>query len=210
MSDLTVMDEKDMTDMMTNITRLRMNHGGVRIGAVVTKKVKALVYWSKEQKRRGEDLDANRFTEEEMNATLTRMTVETADDDTKPELQTKFDTHKWVSWMNWVKNYMWQVNGKNNTPLMYVIRKPRMAESPPFTSEEEERIYQTAQAGPAYMQDRQKVFQLLTQMLSGTLAWTWISSHESTKNGKAAFENCANITTDQDKWRKGWHMHTIF
>jgi uncharacterized membrane protein YgcG len=188
MSDLTVMDEKDITDMMTNITRLPVNRGGIRIGAVVTKKVKALVYWSKEQKRRGEDLDANRFTEEEMNATLTRMTVETADDDTKPELPNKFDTHKWVSWMKRVENYMWQVKGKNNTPLMYVIRKPRTAESPPFTSEEEERIYQTAHAGPAYMQDRQKVFQLLTQMLSGTPAWTWISSHESTKNGKAAFE----------------------
>jgi hypothetical protein len=36
MSDLTVMDEKDITDMMTNITRLPMNCGGVRIGAVVT------------------------------------------------------------------------------------------------------------------------------------------------------------------------------
>jgi hypothetical protein len=188
MSDLTVMEEKDITDMMTNITRLPVNRGGVRIGAVVTRKVKALVYWCKEQKRRGKDLDANRFTEEELEETLTRMSVETADDDTKPELPTKFDTHKWVSWVKKVENYMWQVKGKNNTPLMYVIRKTRTVASPPFASEQEERIYQTAHAGPAYMQDRQKVFQLLTQMLSGTPAWTWISSHENTKNGRMAFE----------------------
>jgi hypothetical protein len=63
MSDLTVMEEKDITDMMTNITRLPVNRGRVRNGAVVTKMVKALVYWCKEQRRRGENLDANRFTE---------------------------------------------------------------------------------------------------------------------------------------------------
>jgi hypothetical protein len=51
MSDLTVMEEKDITDMMTNITRLPVNPGGVQIGAIVTKKVKALVYWCKKQRR---------------------------------------------------------------------------------------------------------------------------------------------------------------
>jgi hypothetical protein len=145
-----------------------------------------------------------------MNATLTRMTVETVDDDTKPELPTKFDTHKWVSWMKSVENYMWQVKGKNNTPLMYVIRKPRTAESPPFTSEEEERIYQTAHAGPAYMQDRQKVFQLLTQILSGMPAWHGSRVTKVQRMEKRPLKHCANITTDQDKWRKDWHMHTIF
>ena len=86
MADLVVMDEKDITDMMTNITRFPANRGGVRIGAVITKKVKALVYWCKERKRRGQNLDANEFTNEELEATLTRMTVEIADHDSKPEL----------------------------------------------------------------------------------------------------------------------------
>jgi hypothetical protein len=71
MADLAVMDKKDITDMMTNITRLPANRGGVRIGAVITKKVKALVYWCKERKRRGQNLDANEFTDEELEATLT-------------------------------------------------------------------------------------------------------------------------------------------
>ena len=174
--------------MMTNITRLPANRGGIRIGIVITKKVKALVYWCKERKRRGQNLDANEFTNEELEATLTRMTVETADDDSKPELPAKFDTHKWVSWVKKVENYLWQTKGRNNTPLIYVIRRERTATSPAFVSDEEERIYQTAQTGPAYMRDRQKIFEILTQLLSGTPAWTWISSHEQTKNGKAAFE----------------------
>ena len=188
MADLAIMDDKEIADMMTNITRLQANRGGVRIGAVVTKKVKALVYWCKEQKRQGKDLDANQFDQGALEDTLTRMAVEDVEDDSKPELPTKFDTHKWVSWVKKVENYLWQVKGRNNTPLFYVIRKARTDASPPFASEEEERIYQTALTGPAYSRDRGKVFEILTQLLSGTPAWTWISSHETSKNGRAAFE----------------------
>jgi hypothetical protein len=187
MADLAVMDERDISDMMTNITRLRAQQGGVRIGAVITKKVKALVNWCKEQQRFGLDLDANRFTNAVMDATVKRMAVDTIEDETKPELPAKFDTHKWVSWVKKVENYLWQTKGRNDTPLIYVIRKPRDAAAA-FESEEEERVYQTAQNGPAYKRDREKVFAILTQLLSGTPAWTWISSHESSKNGKAAFE----------------------
>jgi hypothetical protein len=84
---------------------------------VVTKKVKALVYWCKEQKRHGSNLDANRFDQEALEETLTRMAVDQGEDDSKPELPTKFDTHKWVSWVKKVENYLWQVKGRNNTPL---------------------------------------------------------------------------------------------
>ena len=188
MDDLAIMDEKDVADMMSNVTKLAVNRGGSRIGAVLTKKVKALVYWCKDQLRQGLDLDAHRFTAAELAATIDRMGVEAGEDESKPELPTKFDTHKWVSWVKKVENYLWQTKGRNNTPLYYVIRKPRTEVAAPFASAEEERMYQTAHAGPAYMRDRQKVFEILTQLLSGTPAWTWISSHETTKNGKAAFE----------------------
>jgi uncharacterized membrane protein YgcG len=188
MSDLLILDEKDITDMMSNITKLPVNRGGVRIGAVLTKKVKALVYWCREQQRQDLELDANRFTEEELKATLQRMAVEAGDDETKPELPTKFEPQKWVSWAKKVENYLWQVKGSNNTPLIYVVRKARTETSPPFTSGEEERIYKTTHRGPAYNKDNQKVFEILTQLLSGTMAWTWMSSFEAAKNGKGAFE----------------------
>jgi predicted transcriptional regulator len=68
------------------------------------------------------------------------------------------------------------------------VRKPRTATSPPFTSLEEERVYKMAHQGQAYDRDNQKVFEILTQLLSGTMAWTWISSYELKKNGKGAFE----------------------
>jgi hypothetical protein len=159
---------------------------------VVTKKVKALVYWCKEQKRQDLDLDANRFMDEELEATLQHMAVETGDNEMKPELPTKFDPNKWVSWSKKVENYLWQVEGSNNTPLIYVVWKERTATLPPFTSGEEERVYKTSQQEPAYNKDNQKVFEVLTQLLSGTMAWTWISSFEASKNGKGPFEALRN------------------
>ena len=189
MNDLTVLDDKVVGDMIAGITKLPTNRGGIRSGAIITKRVKALVYWTKEQKRRGADLDANRFDDEALENTLALMAHESIDDDTKPELPTTFDPNKWVSWAKKVENYFWQVKGKNNTPLMYVIRKPRPPDAPAFISAAEEQIYSTAQTGPAYIQDRQKVFQVLTQLLGSTRSWTWISEFEKNKDGKAAFES---------------------
>jgi hypothetical protein len=114
--------------------------------------------------------------------------VETGDDTAKPDLPTKFEPNKWVSWSKEVENYLWQLKGQNSTPLIYVIRKERTATSPPFTSSEEERIYQVSHRGPVYAWDNNKVMEILTGMLSGTMAWTWISSYDTTHNGKGAFQ----------------------
>ena len=175
-----MIEEKEVDTMMSNITQLAVNRGGIVIGAIVTKMVKGLVYWCKEQNRQGNDLDARRFTQDILLSTLERMSVELGEEESKPELPTKFDHHKWVSWVKKLENYLWQIKGKNNTPLFYVVRKTRTADSPPFQTIEEERIYQTAHRGAAYAKDDQKVFEILTQLLSGTPAWTWISSHEAT------------------------------
>lgn len=192
MSDLMILDDKEITEMMSNITRLPVNRGGIRIGAIITKKVKALVYWCKQQKRQGADCDANRFTEEELEMALDRMAVEAGEDESKPELPAKFDPNKWISWVKKVENFLWQTKGRNDTPLIYVVRKPRAQDAPQFTSPEEERIYQVAHRGQAFTWDNQKVFEILTQLLSGTMAWTWISRYEAAKNGKGAFTALQN------------------
>jgi hypothetical protein len=107
---------------------------------------------------------------------------------TAPDLPTKFEPNKWVSWSKKVENYLWKMKGRNSTHLIYVIRKERTATLPPFTSVEEERMYQVSHRGPAYAWDNNKVMEILTGMLSGTMAWTWISSYDATHNGKGAFQ----------------------
>jgi hypothetical protein len=71
------------------------------------------------------------------------------------------------------------------SPLIYVIRKAKTPTSLPFTTTEDEQIYLMSHRGAAYNEDIQMVFQLLTQMLSGTGAWT-------AKSGKGAYEKLRN------------------
>jgi hypothetical protein len=80
----------------------------------------------------------------------------------------------------------------NTTPLIYVIRKVRTPTSLPFAITEEKRIYLTSHRGAAYNKDNQMVSQLLTQMLSGTGAWTWTCMFETAKNRKGAYKALRN------------------
>jgi hypothetical protein len=89
------------------------------------------------------------------------MMVEIIEDDSKPELPAKFDVNKWVSWSKKIENYLWQLKGPNNIPLVYVIRKTRAADAPPFVTVKEERMYQTTHTGPAFARDNQKVWGIL-------------------------------------------------
>jgi hypothetical protein len=98
MRDLLILDDKELANMMTAITRLPLNRGGHRIGAILTKKCKGLAYWCREQQRQGLDLDASiRFTEEELKGALERMAIEAIASKTKQELPSKFEAQKWVS-----------------------------------------------------------------------------------------------------------------
>jgi hypothetical protein len=149
----------------------------------LTIKVKAMmVYWAKERDRCGLDLDANHFTDVQVRETIARMMVENTDDKSKPELPSKFNVNKWVLWSKRVENYLWQIKGPNNTPMVYVIRKPRAANAPPFATMEEERMYQIAHNGPAFIRDNQRVFGILYQLLGGNAGYTWISKYETLKD----------------------------
>jgi hypothetical protein len=81
------------------------------------------------------------------------MTIKVISSETKPELPTKFEAPKRVSWSKKVKNYLSQVRGFNNTPLIYVIRKDRTPMSPPFALTEKEQIFLTSHRGVAYNKD---------------------------------------------------------
>jgi hypothetical protein len=75
------------------------------------------------------------------------MAIEAIASKTKPELPSEFEAQKWVRWSKKVENYLSQVRGYNNKPLIYVIRKVRTPTSPPFTMTEEEQIYLMSHRG---------------------------------------------------------------
>jgi len=185
MLDFLILQVEDVLDMMQNITRLAVNRGGTRIGAVLTKKLEALIFWCHERDRTGKDLDANAFTADKMRSAIEHMAVSKGEDEAAPEIPKEFRPVKWVSWSRRMENYLWQVMGKNGVPLAYVIRKDRPPNAPPFASPEEEHVYAVAHQGEAYWKDNAKVMQILTQVLADTPAWTWISRFENTKNGRS-------------------------
>jgi len=71
--------------------------------------------------------------------------------------------------------------------LSYVVRKDR-DDALPFATEEERLLYSIAHQGEAYKADNKKVFQIMTELLSDTPAWTWISRYEKTANGRLAMK----------------------
>jgi hypothetical protein len=67
--------------------------------------------------------------------------------------------------------------------LDYVIRKDKQ---PPYAETDEERMYRMSLRGQTFQLDNAKVFGILTELLANSVAWTWISKYEPTKNGRAA------------------------
>jgi hypothetical protein len=47
-------------------------------------------------------------------------------------------------------------------------------------------MYRISLRGQTFQLDNAKVFGILTELLVNSVAWTWISKYEPTKNGRAA------------------------
>ena len=142
MKDFLILHVDDVSDMSQNITRLAVNCGGTRIGAMLTRKTKAPIFWCHDHNRQGLTIDANMFTAEVMIESLETMENEGVEDKSMPELPTEFKAYKWISWNKKFKNYLFQVKGRNGTPLAYIIRKLRGSNAPDFQGPEEEQLLQ--------------------------------------------------------------------
>jgi len=187
MTDFLFLNGDRVMAMATNLTKLPNNRGGARIGAILTEKIRALVFWCHERRREDSDLDAAEFSPRVMLHTLERMGVEEQTDEAAATLPKNFKPVNWVDWSKKFENYLKQVKGRNDVPLYYVIRKDR-DEQEQFSSEMEEKIYLASHRGERFRSDNRKVFQLLTELLSGTPAWTWISKFERAEDGKKAMK----------------------
>ena len=185
MADFLVIQAKDVAGMCNNLARIPTNRGGSKIGTVTMKKVEALVLWCHDRHREGLDLDASAFDEATLVEYVRKGQLNDAGDQTSPEAPKDFKVLKWVTWVRKFETFLWQVKGKNEVPLIYVVRKERDPELP-FNSEEERRVYAVNQKGDAFRQDNARVWNEMQAIMSDTPAWTWISKFEGRKDGKSA------------------------
>ena len=145
------------------------------------KKIEALVLWCHDREREGQDLDANAFNEPTLIEYVKKGQLDEAGDQTSPEPPKDFKVLKWVSWVRKFETFLWQIKGKNQVPLIYVIRKERDP-SLPFNSEEERRVYAVTHTGDAFRHDNARVWNELQSIMADTPAWTWISKFEIRKS----------------------------
>ena len=160
-----------------------------RIGAMLGRNIEGLVYWCKERKRQGLDLDVRLVTPRALADAIELMEMDDAEDEAKAEIpKLAFEPTKWVSWYNSVMNYLRAVRGQNKVPLVYVVRKDRKADQP-FESAEEERIYSIKLSGKAYDADNKKVYNILVELLARTSAWTYVSKFGKKEDGRGAMDS---------------------
>ncbi len=131
--------------------------------------------WCHDRDREERDLDANEFDDNTVPEYVKMGQLDVAGDQNSPESPKDFKVLKWVSWVRNFETFLWQVKGKNEVPLTYVIRKDRDPDLP-FNSE--------AQKVDAFLHDNALVWNEMQAIMSDTSAWTWILKFEGRKVGR--------------------------
>jgi len=182
MDDFTLNTYQDITDFAERVQALPVNRGGVRFGQVHIIKLKGFLYWLKDQQRRGLPLDLNDrgFGEEQLIKSVAeyRSEIEKKDDDAKAKVPDKFQPHTLRGWNTFnreLHKYLSSILGVTGVPLVYVICKDPLdpnAQHP--TNPKQLLITQAPLQGSAYIKDRQRVYSIISDAMSGTDGWMWI------------------------------------
>ncbi len=154
---------------------------------MIMKKIEALINWCHDCNREGLQLDANEFRVDVLTEYVMKAQLDDAGDNTNPEPPKDFKVLKWVSWAKKWETYLWHIKGKDNVPLIYVVRRERDPNLP-FASEEESRVHAVTLAGNALKIDSTRVWNELQTIMADAPAWTWISKFEARKDGRGAME----------------------
>ena len=117
-------NSNDIDNMVKNLRQTRgPNQAQARIGAIPTKNLKALVWWSRDKKRRGLPINGAEFDDEALDAAIEKMELEEVDDEAKVEAPGLLKgADDWISWELTLINYLRSIRGSSGVPLVYIIR----------------------------------------------------------------------------------------
>jgi uncharacterized membrane protein YgcG len=175
---------KDIADMAKRLVSLRANQGHARIGQLQIRYLEALVYWTKDKKRRGQPIEAEEWTIDVRNANLEKLDL--ADAEQEKETLTdpgKFTTSGWVTWELAIVNKLGGIKGVSGVPLSYVIRKPK-PDGYEFGNDDELLMYEAPLVGQAFEQDAHAVHRIIQGHTLGTDAYHWIKAEKNKRNGR--------------------------
>jgi hypothetical protein len=188
LADLGEMDnDTDVSDMAKRMASRTAAEGRVNLGTVQIKKLQALVWWVKDQQKRGLELRANKFGAAELELAKNNKRVERERDDTGASIKdlSKFDPDDFDVHEDAFLNLLALTIGAQKEPLRYVVREEIAPEQ--FVDENERRMYQIRIDNSAFEEDNRKVYRLLKSFLINTAGWAWIERYNSTEDGRKAF-----------------------
>jgi len=182
MEDFAMNRYQDISEMAKRVQALPVNRGGVRFGQVHIMKMKAFLFWLKDRQRRGLplNLDDDGFNDPQLDKAVQdyRAEVEQKEaDDTTAKVPDKFSPHTLRGWNTFnreLEAYLSNIRGLSGVPLLYVIRKDPDPNAPLPTDPKQILIAQAPHTGPTYIADRQKVYGVIRDAVSGSDGWTWI------------------------------------
>ena len=160
----------------------------VTFGITRLKKLKAVTFWVKRQRREGVDINMDNLTADLMPGLMIEMNLaeEEKDKVTDQLYPEKFDPKKYKVWAISMENYLDATKGYNGVPLSYVIR-PDDVQVNEATSRHERLIWSAPHTGVAYQEDNRTVYRVYKDRLTGTLGWTWFEQAEN-GNGRQAHQ----------------------
>ena len=180
----------DIDNMVKNLRQTRgPNQASVRIGAIATKNLKALVWWSRDKKRRGLVIDGDEFDDEAMEEAIVKMELEDVDDEAKVDAPGLLKgAEDWVGWELTLNNYLRSIRGSSGIPLVYIIRKDDVDDvaNHDFENDTERLIYQAPHQGANYKSDNNQVYRIIKSKIIGNDILKWIQPFDKNQDGRGA------------------------
>ncbi len=184
-------------DMVVKKLGQQPKRGGVNLGHMHVLHLKALLYWLKNQERRGVDLydkreDFGQYKLEESIKALEAYEDMDKFKDAKTTALDKFQPHSLHGWTQFnrdLQNYLASIRGISGVPLCYVIRKEEFLEkAPPGEDAVEEMICLAPLYGTAYLEDKKRVYRIIRDAVSGMDGWTWMQDVQN-EDGRQAIKS---------------------
>ncbi|KAL7578631.1 hypothetical protein ACA910_009776 [Epithemia clementina (nom. ined.)] len=225
LADLRNLDQKNLQEMATRISRKPSNQGPVLIGMLLLKKVESLIYWVKQRTTMGLPLDSILVTEQLLDNVLQKMGSAKQQKDAEDKIATKsdpgkleIDNLKCVWWKKQLVNHLYNLRGTRGVRLIYVARtlllKP-LAPGHVYTNHDKELIWNATHFGPRFQVDNNNLYQILERCCIVTKGETWLNEASNTKDGYRALEALCrqfdgpNMTQKRKTWAEQ-QLRTFF
>jgi hypothetical protein len=188
LEDLGVLEnETDVSKMAKRMATHTQAEGRVLLGMVIIKCLQTLVWWMRDQQKRGLTLSAADFDVETMNQASEMKTLCCKRAKKEPSITDlgKFNPDDFDLHEDAFLNLLTQSFRVLREPLRYIVCPDTVPAN--FATTEEEQMYQFPLAGGSFELDNQMVYRKFKAFLINLPGWAWIEPHDTVENGRAAY-----------------------